>query len=77
MLMCMQDSRAPEASIREFIVVPSRGDPFLRTMTESVGGPLGRRTAPVFNGLLVSVPQFFSGRQTGHLAPIFQPELSL
>ncbi len=46
MLMCMQDSRAPEASIREFIVVPSRGDPFLRTMTESVGGPLGRRTAP-------------------------------
>jgi uncharacterized membrane protein len=28
------------------IVVPSRNDPLLRRFTESVGGPLGRRTAP-------------------------------
>lgn len=28
------------------IVVPSRSDPLLRTMTEPVGGPLGRRTEP-------------------------------
>ncbi|WP_212277043.1 glycosyltransferase family 87 protein [Arthrobacter gandavensis] len=28
------------------IVVPSRNDPLLRTLTEGIGGPLGRHTAP-------------------------------
>lgn len=40
----MADSRAPER--RQGIAVPSRSDPVLRAMTEPVGGPLGRRTAP-------------------------------
>ncbi len=31
---------------RRSIVVPSRSDPLLGTMTEPVGGPLGKRTAP-------------------------------
>lgn len=42
----MADSQAPGTKPRHHIVVPSRSDSLLRTMTEPVGGPLGRRTAP-------------------------------
>lgn len=42
----MEDSQASGQQTRHRIVVPSRTDPTLRTMTEPVGGPLGRRTAP-------------------------------
>ncbi|MHA7304415.1 hypothetical protein ACX80E_04090 [Arthrobacter sp. TMN-49] len=42
----MADSQAPGTHPRHHIVVPSRSDPLLRTMTEPVGGPLGQRTAP-------------------------------
>lgn len=42
----MQDSQATGTSTRHPIVVPSRSDALLRTLTEPVGGPLGKRTAP-------------------------------
>ncbi len=42
----MQDSHASGSSSRHSIVVPSRSDSMLCTMTEPVGGPLGKRTAP-------------------------------
>ncbi|MHA7271739.1 glycosyltransferase family 87 protein [Arthrobacter sp. HLT1-20] len=42
----MADSQAPGTQPRHHIVVPSRSDSLLRTMTEPVGGPLGKRTAP-------------------------------
>ncbi|SEE94269.1 Protein of unknown function [Arthrobacter alpinus] len=42
----MQDSQASGTSSRHPIVVPSRSDSLLRTLTEPVGGPLGKRTAP-------------------------------
>ncbi|NVM99140.1 glycosyltransferase 87 family protein [Arthrobacter sp. SDTb3-6] len=42
----MADSQAPGRQRRHGTVVPSRSDPLLRSMTEVVGGPLGRRTAP-------------------------------
>lgn len=42
----MADSQAPGTKPRHDIVVPSRSDSLLRTMTEPVGGPLGKRTAP-------------------------------
>lgn len=42
----MQDSQATGTSTRHQLVVPSRSDALLRTLTEPVGGPLGKRTAP-------------------------------
>lgn len=42
----MHESQASGTSTRHPIVVPSRSDPLLRTMTEPVGGPLGKHTAP-------------------------------
>lgn len=42
----MQDSQASGSSTRHPIVVPSRSDSLLRAMTEPVGGPLGKHTAP-------------------------------
>jgi len=42
----MQESTASGHHHRHQIVVPSRSDPLLRTMTEAIGGPMGRRTAP-------------------------------
>lgn len=42
----MQETQASGTSTRHPIVVPSRSDPLLRTMTEPVGGPLGKRAAP-------------------------------
>lgn len=42
----MQDSQAPGRPRRHQIVVPTRSDPLLRSMTEPVGGPMGRRTSP-------------------------------
>ncbi|WP_269937676.1 glycosyltransferase family 87 protein [Arthrobacter sp. HY1533] len=42
----MQDSQATGTSTRLPIVVPSRSDALLRTLTEPVGGPLGKRTGP-------------------------------
>lgn len=42
----MQESAASGHHHRHQIVVPSRSDPLLRTMTEPIGGPLGRRSAP-------------------------------
>ncbi|MGO2541615.1 MAG: glycosyltransferase 87 family protein [Specibacter sp.] len=42
----MQESQAPERPPRHPMVVPSRSDSLLGSMTEVVGGPLGKRTAP-------------------------------
>ncbi|WP_062008065.1 MULTISPECIES: hypothetical protein [Arthrobacter] len=42
----MRESVASRHHHRHQIVVPSRSDPLLRTMTEPIGGPLGWRTAP-------------------------------
>ncbi|MDJ0312081.1 glycosyltransferase 87 family protein [Arthrobacter sp. H35-D1] len=42
----MQETHATGTSTRHLIVVPSRSDPLLRSMTEPVGGPLGKRAAP-------------------------------
>lgn len=51
----MQESQGPRTSAKHEIVVPSRSDTLLRNMTEVVGGPLGRRTAPG-----VTKPGFFT-----------------
>lgn len=45
-LMVMQESPPLGSSTPDPQVVPSRGDALLSTMTEPVGGPLGKRTAP-------------------------------
>ena len=42
----MQDSPPAGSSTPQPLVVPSRSDALLSTMTEPVGGPLGKRTAP-------------------------------
>lgn len=42
----MQDSLASGTPVHHPLVVPSRSDSLLRKLTEPVGGPLGRRTAP-------------------------------
>lgn len=42
----MQDSHVARTRPRHPIVVPSRSDSLLRGLTEPVGGPLGKRTAP-------------------------------
>lgn len=42
----MQERPAVRPTSRRTIVVPSRSDHLLATMTEPVGGPLGKRTAP-------------------------------
>lgn len=42
----MQESQASGTQTRHPIVVPSRSDTLLRGLTEPVGGPLGKRTAP-------------------------------
>lgn len=42
----MQESAALGRTARRSIVVPSRSDTLLAAMTEPVGGPLGKRTAP-------------------------------
>lgn len=51
----MQDPHAAEHQHRQRLAVPSRSDSLLRSMTEVVGGPLGRRTAPGLTN-----PGFFS-----------------
>lgn len=42
----MQGSEASRRYRRHQIVVPSRSDPLLAHMSEPIGGPMGRRTAP-------------------------------
>lgn len=42
----MQESHATGTQARHLIVVPSRSDDLLRGLTEPVGGPLGKYTAP-------------------------------
>lgn len=42
----MAESQASGTQARHPIVVPSRSDELLRTLTEPVGGPLGKRTSP-------------------------------
>lgn len=51
----MQESATLGGSARQSIVVPSRSDSLLAAMTEPVGGPLGKRTAPG-----VTNPGFFT-----------------
>ena len=51
----MQESQASGTPTRHLIVVPTRSDSLLSTMTEPVGGPLGKRTAPGMTN-----PGFFS-----------------
>ncbi|GAA4655857.1 hypothetical protein [Arthrobacter cryoconiti] len=51
----MQEQHGEKRHSPSAIVVPSRSDPLLRTMTEPVGGPLGRRAAPGLNS-----PGFFT-----------------
>jgi hypothetical protein len=46
MLKTMEQPARQAQHRRARIVVPSRGDPLLRRMTEVVGGPLGHHTAP-------------------------------
>lgn len=42
----MQDSEPPPRRRRARIAVPTRSDALLSRMTEAIGGPLGRRSAP-------------------------------
>ncbi len=42
----MQETPPSGSSTPQPLIVPSRSDPLLSAMTEVVGGPLGRRTAP-------------------------------
>ncbi|ALO65588.1 hypothetical protein AS189_02640 [Arthrobacter alpinus] len=42
----MAESQASGTQAQHPIVVPSRSDDLLRTLTEPVGGPLGKRTSP-------------------------------